>query len=94
LASHAIPDDEPLKSVGLDSLMSLELRDRLGATLQLSLPTTLVFDHPTVGALATFLDGLMPASVAEWAAGVPQLATDLAIENLSNDELVNLVRSL
>jgi hypothetical protein len=45
--------------VGLDSLMALEMRNRLAAAFERPLGATLLFDHPTIGALADFL---MPAT--------------------------------
>jgi acyl transferase domain-containing protein/acyl carrier protein len=44
-----------LFEMGMDSLMSVQLRNRLQAELQCSLPSTLTFDHPTVAAIATYL---------------------------------------
>ncbi|WP_437996725.1 beta-ketoacyl synthase N-terminal-like domain-containing protein [Sorangium sp. So ce185] len=41
-----------LLDLGLDSLMSLELRDRLELGLKVKLPINLLLEHPTVAALA------------------------------------------
>lgn len=44
--------DKPFRTLGLDSLMGLELRNRLEVGTQLTLPATLVWNYPTVAALA------------------------------------------
>jgi thioester reductase-like protein len=53
--TSAIGADQPLPAIGFDSLTSVELRNRLGATLDRPLPATVVFEYPTAGALARFL---------------------------------------
>jgi myxalamid-type polyketide synthase MxaE and MxaD len=48
----AVAADTPFQSLGLDSLMAVELRGRLEAALGVRLSATLVYAHPTTGALA------------------------------------------
>jgi polyketide synthase PksN len=54
----------PLAELGLDSLMAVELRNGLARALGRALPATLLFDHPTVGALVDALDVALGAARA------------------------------
>ena len=53
----SVGGDDPLMSAGLDSLGSVELKNALERRSGVDLPSTLVFDYPTVNALAGFLVG-------------------------------------
>ncbi|SEM07181.1 Acyl transferase domain-containing protein [Stigmatella aurantiaca] len=55
IESRSIESDAPFKTLGLDSLVGLELRNRLEAALGQRLPATLVWTYPNLGALAGYL---------------------------------------
>lgn len=67
LAPSRLEPDKPLGSWGLDSLMALELRNRLEAALDLTLSATLVWNYPTVNDLIGYLARRMeiPLETAE-----------------------------
>ncbi|WP_211294372.1 type I polyketide synthase, partial [Lentzea kentuckyensis] len=75
--------ERTFKELGFDSLTAVELRNRLSALVGVRLPSTLVFDHPSPGALAEHLMAeLLPEVVAE----EPD-----AIDGMDTDDLVRLV---
>jgi len=55
LSAERIPFNKPLKTLGIDSLMTLELRNRLETSLGLTLSATLIWNYPTIDALVPFL---------------------------------------
>ena len=54
-APNSIELRQGLRDLGLDSILSIEVRGRLEKTLECSLPATLLFDYPTVETLALYL---------------------------------------
>lgn len=65
LAPSRIDPREPLGTLGLQSLMALELRNRLEASLGLTLSATLAWNHPTVAAITAYLAGKLGPAEAE-----------------------------
>jgi acyl carrier protein len=101
IAAERIDRNEPLKAMGLDSLMALELRNRLEVRTGLTLSATTTWNYPTVVVLAGHLAERMAVSLeaAADAAPAPLLATAAADNNasealdaeLSQDELEALL---
>jgi malonyl CoA-acyl carrier protein transacylase len=93
-----------LLDLGLDSLMAVDLRDRLsrGLALPRKLPATLIFDYPTVAVIASYLerqvmDAQPSVPAAEVATTMPggqattPPTTQEAIADLSDEEVARLL---
>ncbi|MGO9030769.1 SDR family NAD(P)-dependent oxidoreductase, partial [Mycobacterium sp.] len=79
-SSDPIDHDRPLQTLGLDSLMALELRNRLEASLGITLPAALVWAYPTItdlaGALCERMDYATPAAAQETSDAEPELSEE------------------
>ncbi|MFI0424919.1 SDR family NAD(P)-dependent oxidoreductase [Spongiactinospora sp. 9N601] len=84
---QAVDTGKAFQDLGFDSLTAVELRNRLNTALDLRLPATLVFDHPTADALAAHLLERMFDDVARPAAApvpvAPSADEPIAIVGMS-----------
>lgn len=87
---ETIAPDKPLTEQGFDSLMSVEMRNRLNRALGRTLPASLLFDYPTLDRIGRhLLDSALPP---EAAAPTPSVADILdEIDSLIGQSRVRTV---
>jgi NAD(P)-dependent dehydrogenase (short-subunit alcohol dehydrogenase family)/acyl carrier protein len=94
-----LPIDEGLFEMGMDSLMSVELKSRLEGAVGRALPSTLTFNYPNVGALTDYLmrEVLAEAPSPPASPAAPEPPTPAAtpaaepLDELSEDQLAVLL---
>ncbi|MCR3752120.1 Acyl transferase domain-containing protein [Lentzea californiensis] len=86
-SADAVDPGTPFKDLGFDSLGGVEFRNRVTAATGVPLPATLVFDHPTAAAVASFLrtrvDGSEPAGPRRAARARTKADEPIAIVGMS-----------
>jgi acyl transferase domain-containing protein/acyl carrier protein len=96
--SRPLSPDQDLAQMGLDSLMAMELRNRLQSSLGCSLPATLALEQRTVAALSSYLRSLqgrgggVPARAAVDSGRTARLLE--RIDDLSEQDLDQLLGEL
>ncbi len=53
--AHKVESSSTFKDLGFDSLMAVELRNRVSAALGVKLPVTVIFDHPSARRMTDFV---------------------------------------
>jgi phthiocerol/phenolphthiocerol synthesis type-I polyketide synthase C len=81
-STEPIAPDQPMESLGLDSLMALELRNRLESSLGTTLPAALVWAYPTITDLAGALCERLGYAAAADAEPVPDAEAALSDEEM------------
>ncbi|MDJ0836798.1 MAG: SDR family NAD(P)-dependent oxidoreductase [Acidobacteriota bacterium] len=85
-------DDIGFQDMGMDSLATLALRNRLSTTFDCDLPTTLLFDHPTIDSLTTGLLNILGLNQAalESRPSTPTEPVD-DLDQFSEDQLLTML---
>ena len=93
LAPARIDREAPLTNLGIDSLMGLELRNRLEAGLGLTLSATLIWAYPTITRLSERLLDLLGLAVEAAAPAPPKVEEPEpdGLDDASQDETVAMV---
>ncbi len=82
IVGSSVSASEPLMAAGLDSLGAVELRNSLEGRLGLQLPSTLVFDYPTVAAIAGFVADSLAAAAPGDEGALAEAGTALEVPAL------------
>jgi acyl carrier protein len=97
LSEDRLDADVPFSDLGMDSLMGLELRNRIEGALGIIVPATLLWTYPTGTALAEYLGGVLGGNgtgcshVVE--PGETWAVTKVGSSELSDDELLAALRA-
>ncbi|WP_315729240.1 MULTISPECIES: non-ribosomal peptide synthetase [unclassified Bradyrhizobium] len=84
-----VPVEAPLANLGVDSLLALRFRNRLGRVLDRSLPVTLVYDYPSVAAIVR---ALAPPTAKESRSELDDIQK--TIREVEDDSLLALAESM
>lgn len=88
LAAERVERHLPFRQMGIDSLMSLEIRNRLEVRMGVRLPAVILMTYPTIAELGVHLLDKLELSAPELASPQPvAFAAPADLEQLTEDEL-------
>lgn len=91
-ATETIGLQKPLRDMGVDSLMAVELRNLLSTGVDSTLPATLIFDYPTIAEIADYLQTEIlkidtePAEIEASPQSVETPAEIIDLDDISDEE--------
>ena len=88
-----VATDAPLMSVGLDSISASEFTNALAERFDTELPQTLMFDHPTIDAMASFI-AADEAKLAIWRTQVAEVRSSLAQRQATGQARVSAIMQI
>jgi acyl transferase domain-containing protein/acyl carrier protein len=88
LRPEQLTASKAFRSLGLDSLMGLELRNRLERTLELKLSASMIWNYPTIEQLSVYLAGQLELGAPE-PAKVTRPAPVTVTASSASDDLAN-----
>jgi acyl transferase domain-containing protein/acyl carrier protein len=90
LAGNRIKESDTFKSMGIDSMQALQIRNALQAKTGITLPASSIWAHPTVEKYAAFLAGQLGDGTTEPIAPEPASASEIEsdVQDMSLDELM------
>jgi acyl carrier protein len=91
-SAHAVGAHRPLKELGFDSLMAVELRIGLSKRIGLTLPVTLAFDYPTPAEIAKHIVAKLGFAAGDQSNAPKGPALVLSAEEMSVTEALGLIR--
>jgi acyl carrier protein len=92
---RSVPLEQGLFEMGMDSLMSVELRKRLERGIGSALPATLTFNYPNIAALTAYLQRELAGNAspaADVAMATPSVATG-DLDSLDDEQLESRLRA-
>jgi acyl carrier protein len=85
---------EPLNRLGIDSLMAVELKNRVEADLETNLPVTALLQGPSLSQLAAQLLEGLDAPTADDPSAPEEDGLEAQVEGLTDDEVEDMLRDM